>query len=275
MNPQTLLRLCSFTYLNLPELYARRLGRGETVTLAEVACALRRLDDLGALSCGAYLENAGRELAALEKSPLRILAYENDNMDTGFVAYAFGEPGGGVIIAVRGSEGKGKCVPTNVDWRDNFCAPLNGSVQSAAATAFADRFSHGSLLITGHSKGGHNALYALAVAQNPQARAVAFNGQGFRRDQLDRAQKARLRAQAINYVTRSDIVGALLYHPETREFCAARLDENAHALSAFLFQPDGYPVPAGRTCASRAIEAASRIALHGLRSLQSSATING
>ena len=37
MNPQTLLRLCSFTYLNLPELYARRLGRGETVTLAEVA----------------------------------------------------------------------------------------------------------------------------------------------------------------------------------------------------------------------------------------------
>lgn len=62
MNPQTLLRLCSFTYLNLPELYARRLGRGETVTLAEVACALRRLDDLGALSCGAYLENAGRSL---------------------------------------------------------------------------------------------------------------------------------------------------------------------------------------------------------------------
>lgn len=84
-----------------------------------------------------------------------------------------------------------------------------------------------------------------------------------------------LRAQAINYVTRSDIVGALLYHPETREFCAARLDENAHALSAFLFQPDGYPVPAGRMCASRAIETASRIALHGLRSLQSSATING
>ena len=162
-----------------------------------------------------------------------------------------------------------------VDWADNFAAPFAGSGQYQDIYRLVNRYPTGPLTITGHSKGGHNALYALAVARNPQARAVAFNGQGFRRDQLDRAQKARLRAQAINYVTRSDIVGALLYHPETREFCAARLDENAHALSAFLFQPDGYPVPAGRTCASRAIEAASRIALHGLRSLQSSATING
>ena len=29
---------------------------------------------------------------------------------------------------------QGACVPTNVDWRDNFCAPLAGSVQYAAAT---------------------------------------------------------------------------------------------------------------------------------------------
>ena len=179
-----------------------------------------------------------------------------------------------MTLALRGSE-SGPCAPSLVDWADNFAAPFAGSVQYQDIYRLVNRYPAGPLTITGHSKGGHNALYALAVARNPQARAVAFNGQGFRRDQLDRAQKARLRAQAINYVTRSDIVGALLYHPETREFCAARLDENAHALSAFLFQPDGDPVPAGRTCASRAIEAASRIALHGLRSLQSSATING
>ena len=33
MNPQTLLRLCSLTYFDLPELYARRLARGEAVPL--------------------------------------------------------------------------------------------------------------------------------------------------------------------------------------------------------------------------------------------------
>ena len=259
MNPQTLLRQCSFTYLNLPELYARRLGRGETVTLAEVACALRRLDDLGALSCGAYLENAGRELAALEKSPLRILAYENDNMDTGFVAYAFGEPGGGVIIAVRGSEGKGKCVPTNVDWRDNFCAPLNGSVQYAAATAFADRYAHGSLLITGHSKGGNVALYAQSTAQNPLARAAAFNGQGFARCELSGEQRRRLRTGAVNYVVAGDIVGALLYHPETRFYVKQNPGTNAHSPDAYAFDAEGWPIPARRAPLTYAVEALSRL----------------
>ena len=88
MNPQTLLRLCSFTYFDLPELYARRLARGEAVPLSQAARALRRLADLGALACGAYLEDAAGVFSALETSKLRILAYENDNDDTGFVAYA-------------------------------------------------------------------------------------------------------------------------------------------------------------------------------------------
>ena len=241
MPPEMLAWLCEFCYIDLPCALVRRLARGPF---------------------------------PLRETRLLVLHYVNRNADTGFVGYSFLAPDESVTLALRGSE-SGPCAPSLVDWADNFAAPFAGSVQYQDIYRLVNRYPAGPLTITGHSKGGHNALYALAVARNPQARAVAFNGQGFRRDQLDRAQKARLRAQAINYVTRSDIVGALLYHPETREFCAARLDENAHALSAFLFQPDGYPVPAGRTCASRAIEAASRIALHGLRSLQSSATING
>ena len=58
MDPRTLLRLCSFTYFDLPDCYARRLARGQSVLLAEVAHALRRLDALGALACGAYLDYA-------------------------------------------------------------------------------------------------------------------------------------------------------------------------------------------------------------------------
>lgn len=259
MNPETLLRLCSFTYLNLPEIYARRLERGETVTLAEVARALRRLNDLGALFCGAYLENAGGVLAALETSPLRILAYENDNDDTGFVAYAFGEKGGGVIVAVRGSEGKGKCVPTNVDWRDNFCAPLAGSVQYAAATAFADRYADGSLLLTGHSKGGNVALYAQSAAQNPLARAAVFNAQGFARCELDKERRRRMRAGAVNYVVAGDVVGALLYHPEIRFYVKQNPGTNAHSPDAYAFDGAGWPVPARRAPLTYAVEALSRL----------------
>ena len=65
MNPQTLLRLCSFTYFDLPELYIRRLARGETVPLSEAARALRRMEATSARSaCGAYLKDAQALFAA-------------------------------------------------------------------------------------------------------------------------------------------------------------------------------------------------------------------
>ena len=260
MNPQMLLRLCSFTYFDLPELYARRLARGETVPLSEAARALRRMEALGALTCGAYLKDAQALLTGLEASKLRILAYENDNASTGFVAYAFASRGE-TIVAVRGSETKGACAPTNVDWRDNFCAPLTGSVQYAAATAFADRCKDGSLLLTGHSKGGHVALDAQSAAQNPLARAAVFNAQGFACHALSKTQKQRLRAGAVNYVVAGDIVGALLCHPETRFYVRQNPGTNAHSPDAFAFDAEGFPIPARRTCLSRALEVLSRLLL--------------
>lgn len=260
MNPQTLLRLCSFTYFDLPELYIRRLARGETVPLSEAARALRRLNDLGALRCGAYLADAPGLFAALETSKLFIRAYENDNAATGFVAYAFEAPGE-TIVAVRGSETKGACAPTNVDWRDNFCAPLTGSVQYAAATAFADRYQEGSLLLAGHSKGGNVALYAQSAAQNPLARAAVFNAQGFACHALSKTQKQRLRAGAVNYVVAGDIVGALLCHLETRFYVRQNPGTNAHSPDAFAFDAEGFPIPARRTWLSRAVEVLSRLLL--------------
>ena len=260
MNPQTLLRLCSFAYFDLPEVYIRRLARGEAVPLREVARALRRLHALGALACGAYLEDAYGVFAALETSPLYIRAYENDNAATGFVAYAFAAPGE-TIVAVRGSEAKGKCAPTSVDWRDNFCAPLTGSVQYATATAFADRFGDGPLLLTGHSKGGNVALYAQSAAQTPLARAAVFNAQGFACHALTRAQKQRLRAGAVDYVVAGDIVGALLCHPERRFYVQQVPNTNAHSPDAYAFDENGFPVPARRTWLSRAAEVLSRLAL--------------
>ena len=199
-------------------------------------------------------------LPRLEASKLRILAYENDNASTGFVAYAFASRGE-TIVAVRGSETKGACAPTNVDWRDNFCAPLTGSVQYAAATAFADRYQEGSLLLTGHSKGGNVALYAQSAAQNPLARAAVFNAQGFACHALSKTRKQRLRAGAVNYVVAGDIVGALLCHPETRFYVRQNPGTNAHSPDAFAFDAEGFPIPARRTWLSRAVEVLSRLLL--------------
>ena len=259
MNPQTLLHLCSFTYFDLPGIYARRLARGEAVPLCEAARALRRMDGLGALTCGAYLEDVSGVLSALEASPLNILAYENDNAGTGFAAYAFAAPKE-TIIAVRGSETKGECVPTNVDWRDNFCAPLAGSVQYAAATALANRYD-GPLLLTGHSKGGNVALYAQGATQNPLARAAVFYAQGFACHALTKAQKQRLHAGAVNYVVAGDAVGALLCHPETRFYVRQNPHTNAHSPAAYAFDAEGFPLPARRTWLSCAVEVLSRALL--------------
>ena len=257
MNPRMLLRLCSFTYFDLPQFYARRLEAGQRVALGEVARALRRMDELGALQCGAYRETADETFTALEDAPLDILAYENDNARTGFVAYAFGGARGEVVVCVRGSETRGLCAPSNIDWRDNFCAPLTGSVQTEAAVAFADRYEKGSLLLCGHSKGGNIAMLAQCGAANPLARAVAFNAQGFACGQVSGAQKARLRAGAVNYVVESDLIGALLCHPEARFFVRKNPEANAHDPAAFAFDPQGWPVRGRRTLLSVAVQALS------------------
>ena len=115
-------------------------------------------------------------------------------------------------------------------------------MQYAAATAFADRYQEGSLLLTGHSKGGNVALYAQSAAQNPLARAAVFNAQGFACHALSKTQKQRLRAGAVNYVVAGDIVGALLCHPETRFYVRQNPGTNAHSPDAFAFGAEGLDV---------------------------------
>ena len=261
MTPEMLLHLCSFTYFDLPEIYRARLARGEAVPLCEAVNALDRLRALGALNCGAYRDSAAGTFEALRNARLRIIAYDNDNAATGFVAYAFKEPGGGVIACVRGSETRGACVPTNIDWRDNFCAPVAGSVQYARAAAFADRWERGSLLLTGHSKGGNVALYAQSAAKNPLSRAAVFNAQGFARFELSSAQRRRMRAGAVNYVIAGDLTGALLYHPENRVFVRRAGGEDTHAPGAYVFNEQGFPIPESRTLFSYAAEVLSRALL--------------
>ena len=265
LNYRLLANLCAFAYMDLPHSILPRIAQGP-IPMEEICTAL-----LAQPPCGSLSDFERNVLDSLRRCSLSVISYINHNSTNGFAAYAFSCEEG-IILAMRGSESSA-CVPSLIDWADNFTAPFLGSVQYRDVYRITNRYTAGSLLITGHSKGGHNALYALSEAQNPLARAVVFNAQGFARGQLNDAEIQRLKSHAVNCVTERDIVGALAWHPEKRIFCAAAPGKNPHALESFIWDENGNPVPGRRSVFSRLVELASRLAISGLHNLQSGATI--
>ncbi len=255
--------LCQFSYIDLPGDTGIRAGR----TLRSIAREILRLDGQGELACGRLGDPEKEALQVIlgtEKlSGLRLVEFVNRNAGSGLAAYILQDEEGGIHVIFRGSESPGCGVPTGIDWLDNFLAPFRGSVQYGGIREIVRRLEGGKMVFSGHSKGAHNALYALAVSEGGENGAVAFNGQGFARDQLTRAQKARLLRQGVNYVTRGDIVGCLLWHPEKRVFVRKQGPDDAHALSGFTFDRRGEPVQAVRPLWSLAAEWGSRALLRG------------
>lgn len=246
MTPWQLSLLCQLAYYDFPA------GSG---ALGQTAAQLSQ----------SLLDSDGGELPPYGRQPLIditgdpvvgpmvLIAREVDLTQPGFAAYAFASPEEGKVIAMRPTESH-TSLSGLIDWSDNFMAPLVGSSQYPSVERFVDRYPEGQLMLTGHSKGAHNAMYGLAVAKNGAAACVCFDGQGFARCQLTPAQRERLRSGAVNYVTRGDLVGALLYHPEQRVFVAQSC-RPAHALACMVFGEDGYPVPARRPLWSYLVQA--------------------
>lgn len=204
MTELSLARLCAFSYLSLPSSLRERLP----VRLSLAARVLQQspLSDESARLLCALSDTL--ETAAL------MLVEAPENPASGFAACVLRSGQGQHIAVMRGSDSSG-CA-AHVDWIDNIAAPLLGSRQYADIEALLRHYPAGPLLFTGHSKGGHNALWALAHSPNALARAAVFNAQGFARRQLSPAQRERLRLRGVNYVTRGDLVGRLLSHPERR-----------------------------------------------------------
>lgn len=258
MTARDMLLLCYLAHLDLPPLYISALQKG-SVPIRALADYALRMDRAGMLKCVDMTDGVRAAADELARKDGVITGYINENPGGGFVAYTL-DIGGTAVVAMRGSEREGECVASNVDWVDNVCEPFTGSVQLSAIRDIVRRFNTGSVIFTGHSKGGHNALLALAVSENPDARAYAFNGQGFSAGALSAAESARLRERGVNYVVADDPVGALLAHPEKRVFVRHAPGTNAHMPEAFVFDESGAPVTAARAVSSRLIEIASRAA---------------
>lgn len=248
--------LCQLAYIDLPQ-DMQPVGQ----KLRDAAGELLKRSEKGSLDCGALSKENQEMLRIIMMSSvlgeLRLLAYVNRNDSTGFAAYALEDAAGSIHCIFRGSERYGCGVPSAIDWIDNFLSPLYGSVQYKDVERFAARFKQAEVTFSGHSKGAHNALYALARSDGNPKRAVVFNGQGFAPGQLTHSEKARLRQDGINYVTRGDVVGVLLRHPEKRIFVQRQKGVRAHSLSGFLFDGQGQPIPARRPIWSRAVERVS------------------
>lgn len=258
MTTRELLYLSWLSYIDLPELYQTLIARGGKIPVAALADTILRMDAAGVLPCVDMYDAARAAAREMKDSTAMLTGYINDNQDGGFVAYTF-EDGDTTIVAMRGSEARGECVPTNVDWTDNFCEPFAGSVQYPAIQRIVEAHRTGEVIFTGHSKGGHNAMYARAVSENPDARAVAFNSQGFAHGALADIQTERLAEKGVNYVVSEDLIGALLEHPERRVFVKQAQDTQAHMPEAYLFDAAGEPIPAIRSAKSIATELTTRL----------------
>ena len=240
--------LCQLIYFDPPERVLCRVGASLTAgalarsVLADPPCRSLSREEVFAL---------GQIDGCRALSGLRVAAYINDNDGNGFVGFAFQGSDGETLLGFRGSESTLSCAPSNIDWLDNVRAPLKGSLQYPSVRELARRFEpQGPLTFFGHSKGGHNALYALASSERQGDRCICFDAQGFAPGQLTRGQMRSLKERAVNYVQRRDVVGALLCHPETRLFVEETGEDNTHALTAMAYDLEGNPVPARRALSS-------------------------
>lgn len=114
-----------------------------------------------------------------------------------------GEP----VLAFRGTDDLR-------DALDNFLLlPFNLSVQYGDVRRLLAGFPEAERIwLVGHSKGGHNAIYAASV--DARCRAVGFNAPGF--GIFLRWSQLRGLDRGVNYVLNGDVSGFLLFHLERR-----------------------------------------------------------
>lgn len=205
---------------------------------------------------------------------LTLKGYVNNNpgnggTDTGFVGYAFGDEDN-TIFAFRGSEGSPAEATTGeqiagffgVDWRDNLATGLLGqSVQFADVEDFVNTYKGEENFVTGHSKGGMNALYACSL-ENVDITGKVFDAAGIDQALSLEARERLANSGVINYVAAGDIVGPMLYHSEERIWCYQKPWGSGpfagHYTQVFDFNEDGQIITTARTVPSVLLELISQ-----------------
>lgn len=137
------------------------------------------------------------------------------HQETQFCAATFHLPDGGRYVAFRGTD------LTIAGWKEDLNMSFMRVPAQREAVCYVEKTAaayHGPLLLGGHSKGGHLALFAAAhvpaAVQNRLIRAYSFDGPGVDEDTLSSEAYEHIKARVESYIPQSSVVGMLLcYHP--------------------------------------------------------------
>jgi hypothetical protein len=206
------LMLSQFAYIDAPEGLCEEPGR---VTLGQLCDALIHQAD------ETTQESMSLFIAIRDDLTLSRLAVEQFiDTPSGLMGYVFSY-GGEITIAFRGTDGF-------ADVLDNMAMlPFNLSMQYPSVRALLSQFDTTSIWLTGHSKGGHNAIYAASI--DPRCHATAFNAPGFGVFLTDEQHDGLNRG--VNYVINGDATGFLLFHLERRVILETPDTESMRSLS--------------------------------------------
>lgn len=156
--------------------------------------------------------------ASARYQALRIADYGNHvdpRQETQFCAATFWLPDGQRYVAFRGTD------LTLVGWKEDLNMSYMAVPAQREAVAYVRKAAEafdGPLLLGGHSKGGHLALYA-AAHQSPEVQArircvYSFDGPGVDEATLLGEGYGRISTAVESYLPQSSVVGMLLcYHP--------------------------------------------------------------
>lgn len=226
-----------FSYIDIPLRLRAKLEANGSLSIKELADYYLSDKNPGKFKCDDIQDQ--RIISILKEcqngaySDYEIINYDNKNDGDGFVGYAIKTPDDEIIIASRGSEmpyGKEDEIPDSVigneptweDWIDNFKISIQGeTAQQASAKEFlkvVGENGYKEIYITGHSKGGNNALYMVVTADSELLeyikKCVTFNAPGFNdefiKNNKESIEKLLSGGKVIEYQGKGDFVSALM-----------------------------------------------------------------
>ena len=179
----------------------------------------------------------------------------NQNRTNGLRAIAIGTGGGHGIVAYAGTEGWVDEGSSLTDMIDNVkITKAEPTEQQIAALGFLEDASgiYSSIDVSGHSKGGNNAIFAALMVEREIADSinsiVTYNSPGFNREIIKKFSNLDMLNDSITqYCTPDDVVSMMLESANIGEKVYVKSTETnigkTHSLYSFMFDGENI-VPA-------------------------------
>ncbi len=165
-----------------------------------------------------------------------------DTSDRQFAAVTYLIDGGPTVIAFRGTDS------TIIGWKEDFMISYTHVPSQDLALDYAIRNvdeAEGEVIILGHSKGAHLALYAAAHLNDKQQAKLTHvylnDGPGFCNDVLDKSLIDSIKEKTTKITPEYSIIGRL-FEPEVGESVIVRSSNMAmlqHSMSSWLLADGG------------------------------------